>query len=215
MSKKEDLTGIRFGKLIALTSFSENGRTYWNCQCDCGKIKKARSEYLKNGKTHSCGCARKTRLKDLSGKKFGRLTVDSHFIKKQKTYWNCYCDCGERTNVRADKLLDGHTKSCGCLLIDNAVEQLVENRHKNRIDGVDAKQLEQKLSARNKSGHTGVFYNKTKKVWFATIGVENKNIAIRCKDKQSAIDKRIELERIYHDPYIEKLKIKKRPSNNG
>ena len=55
---------------------------------------------------------------DLTGKKFGRLTVISKSYKRDKSgnvYWNCKCDCGKEVEVRGRNLKDGHTKSCGCI----------------------------------------------------------------------------------------------------
>ena len=50
------------------------------------------------------------------GRKFGRLTVltRSHSIK-QHSFWECQCECGARTVVRKDALVEGKTQSCGCL----------------------------------------------------------------------------------------------------
>ena len=55
--------------------------------------------------------------KDLTGKKFGRLTVKEKDTKKSKgrNYWICECDCGNIKSIRTDALTCGHTKSCGCL----------------------------------------------------------------------------------------------------
>lgn len=58
--------------------------------------------------------------KDLSGLKFGRLTVtDEHEIRGEKNqtimYWKCVCDCGNSKWVRGNSLSYGTTKSCGCL----------------------------------------------------------------------------------------------------
>jgi hypothetical protein len=37
MPKALDLTGKRFGRLIAISKAeSRNGKTYWLCKCDCG-----------------------------------------------------------------------------------------------------------------------------------------------------------------------------------
>ena len=56
---------------------------------------------------------------ELTGQKFGRLTVDSYaFTKKYKTYWNCTCECGNKCIVVGTYLTTGETKSCGCLKID-------------------------------------------------------------------------------------------------
>jgi hypothetical protein len=57
---------------------------------------------------------------DLTGHKYGRLTVKSLSKVKQKTHylWNCVCDCGNKTRVRGTSLRTGNTKSCGCLNIE-------------------------------------------------------------------------------------------------
>jgi hypothetical protein len=53
---------------------------------------------------------------NISGMKFGRLTVDGYYGSKNgAAYWTCKCDCGEITIVRTCKLKGGQTKSCGCL----------------------------------------------------------------------------------------------------
>jgi hypothetical protein len=65
------------------------------------------------------------KLQDLTGQKFGRLTVKefSH-TKNKKSYWLCDCDCGTKNIiVRADQLKRGITKSCGCYHRECAKEQ--------------------------------------------------------------------------------------------
>jgi hypothetical protein len=59
---------------------------------------------------------------DLTGQRFGRLTVlkrakkpDGCSEKNKKTYWSCVCDCGKEVVKCADSLKIGDTKSCGCL----------------------------------------------------------------------------------------------------
>ena len=57
---------------------------------------------------------------DLTGKKFGRLTV----IEQAESYvepsgrkqimYRCKCECGNECVVRGANLSNGHTKSCGC-----------------------------------------------------------------------------------------------------
>lgn len=57
------------------------------------------------------------RYKDLSGRKFGRLTVEK-YIRTDKNYnviWLCKCDCGKELSVIGHSLVTGNTKSCGCL----------------------------------------------------------------------------------------------------
>lgn len=63
MSRKQiDLTGMRFGKLVAVSIArkSETGtRVYWNCSCDCGGNRVVSNDHLRNGDTTDCGCTRK------------------------------------------------------------------------------------------------------------------------------------------------------------
>lgn len=55
-------------------------------------------------------------IKDLTGQKFGRLTVEgfSHLDKHHKGHWQCRCECGAAVDVETHQLKCGKTKSCGC-----------------------------------------------------------------------------------------------------
>jgi len=54
----QDITGRRFGKLLALVRADndKDGSIMWNCKCDCGVEKTRRYSLLLNGHTKSCGC---------------------------------------------------------------------------------------------------------------------------------------------------------------
>lgn len=53
---------------------------------------------------------------DLTGKRFGLLTVNGICEKRNgKIFWNCTCDCGNKTIVYGGNLRGGAVKSCGCL----------------------------------------------------------------------------------------------------
>lgn len=70
------------------------------------------------------------KLVDLTGKKFGRLTV----IKREKnrgnqTCWLCKCDCGKEVSVASGKLKNGHTLSCGCFRRDKCKECGKKTKH--------------------------------------------------------------------------------------
>lgn len=60
-------------------------------------------------------------FKDITGQKFGRLTVIkiSHKNKQRKYKWLCKCECGNFLKVWGGNLKNGHTKSCGCLQQEN------------------------------------------------------------------------------------------------
>lgn len=49
------------------------------------------------------------------GAVFGRLCVVS---KDTGKFWNCVCACGKEARVVLHKLTTGHTRSCGCLLVE-------------------------------------------------------------------------------------------------
>jgi very-short-patch-repair endonuclease len=52
-----DLTGQKFGMLLATQRIKENKYTYYICNCDCGnKNIKVDGRNLKSGHTTSCGC---------------------------------------------------------------------------------------------------------------------------------------------------------------
>jgi hypothetical protein len=54
---------------------------------------------------------------ELTGRKFGRLTVlsDTGRRKSRRPIWLCKCECGESVEVLSKYLLAGDTRSCGCL----------------------------------------------------------------------------------------------------
>ena len=62
-------------------------------------------------------------FKDLTGERFGRLTVvrRAENTKHGGAQWLCQCDCGNVKVVRTSAL-HGNTKSCGCLYRDTRVE---------------------------------------------------------------------------------------------
>lgn len=57
------------------------------------------------------------KIGDITGQRFGRLTV-LEFAgqgKKGRSKWLCQCDCGGQKVVNRCDLQSGGTKSCGCL----------------------------------------------------------------------------------------------------
>lgn len=61
----KDLSGQRFGRLVALDYFHKGKRVYWKCCCDCGNNTEVQSSKLLSGNTISCGCYREEHLKDI------------------------------------------------------------------------------------------------------------------------------------------------------
>src|SRR6266496_181615 len=73
---------------------------------------------------------------NLIGKKFGRLFVESKAPSKYKTsYWNCRCDCGVTKTVQSSALIQGATKSCGCLQREMVTARKFKHGHNTRANG--------------------------------------------------------------------------------
>ena len=53
--------------------------------------------------------------KDRIGQKFGRLTILEYHPNKRKSSYLCKCDCGRIKEIKCEHIVQGLTKSCGCL----------------------------------------------------------------------------------------------------
>lgn len=119
----DNLTGIRFGKLIVI---KYAGKKRWVCKCDCGNYKIVMSQNLKNGSTKSCGCiqykttqadllkaindytikfGRKPSVQDLAdqldiGYKVINYHLDKHNIDKNSLFDTKFASQGERELYR-------------------------------------------------------------------------------------------------------------------
>lgn len=129
--KFENLAGQRFGKLLVIERAPNQGRNaVWLCRCDCGEFKVVPAYRLKSGETASCGCANRMAC-DLTGRRFGRLTVIGRAgsDKQGQAMWLCRCDCGTEKVVRGANLRHGRTRSCGCLEQENRVHGYMKRTH--------------------------------------------------------------------------------------
>ena len=171
---RKDLTGMKFNHLLVIRQaedyVSSKGTHYaqWLVKCDCGKSDEfvVRDTDLKNGHTKSCGCIKlRDKIvrskKDLTGQKFGRLTVlgqaDNDYIYpngRHESKWWVICECGksDKFTVRYGNLTSGNTKSCGCL----AIEASTKNG-----------QAKKKYNVYDLTGEYGIGYtSKGEEFWF-------------------------------------------------
>lgn len=75
------------------------------------------------GEGETVAAAAHHNFRDLTGRKFGRLTVVSfngRHQKRQGFQWNCSCECGGQKVVFGSDLTCGSVSSCGCLLRETA-----------------------------------------------------------------------------------------------
>lgn len=98
-----------------------NKISYGYCHCGCGQKTKISKETrfargIVKGQPYNFIRGHQQFI-DLTGRKFGRLTVIRRVGKRKggDIKWACECQCGQNIIVSANHLKDGHTKSCGCL----------------------------------------------------------------------------------------------------
>jgi hypothetical protein len=114
----KDISGRKFGTLVAVRPEFRSRYAYWTCVCECGRTTSVRSSHLIGGKIRSCSCLRQP---DLTGRRFGNVLVMSRSddVRYRSTpnarYWNCACDCGVEFVELSNALTSGRRESCGCL----------------------------------------------------------------------------------------------------
>lgn len=71
-----------------------------------------------------------SRMTDISGTHFGRLTALFPVTSGKQNKWLCRCDCGNEVVVAYNALTSNSTKSCGCLHRETVVNYFQECRLK-------------------------------------------------------------------------------------
>jgi hypothetical protein len=119
MGRLIDITNQRFGRWVAHRHLDGQ---LWACICDCGTERAVDSSRLRAGKTKSCGCLKRDltavrSARDIAGLRFGLLTALSPTLRRSgnNVVWRFECTCGRIVERVAAKVVNGETKSCGCL----------------------------------------------------------------------------------------------------
>lgn len=96
---RADLTGRRFGRLVAIAVAGRQGRyIQWRCRCDCGRETTTRTAALTGGTTRSCGClASEVRSQSnlIHGRKNSReykvwLNMRQRCLNSKRADWSYY-----------------------------------------------------------------------------------------------------------------------------
>ena len=76
-----------------------------------------------------------SKLKDLTGEKFNRLTLiePAGFDNINRPIWLCKCECGNMKNIRYWDVVQGRSKSCGCLRNEKAHDRLIAYNKSHNI----------------------------------------------------------------------------------
>ena len=113
---KHDFTGKKVGKLTVIGRKPDKRQgTWWLCECECGEMRVVRSDKLRDSIITCCEKC-KPQYKDMTGKKFGRLTVLSYAgpNHRKDATWLCKCEYGTEKVIQGQALRSGAVVSCGC-----------------------------------------------------------------------------------------------------
>lgn len=228
MGKFVDLTGQRFGKLTVVSrgenhispTNPKNSYIQWYCDCDCGATDiLIRGDSLRTGNTQSCGCLQKEIASERLikyNKKFNKYDLsgdygigwtsntDEEFYFDLEDYDKIkdYCwyenDSGyliTEKNIRFHRLiLDIRNRQ---FVVDHINHKTLDNR---KINLRVCTQFENSKNTTTK--YSGVYFNKDKNKWVASISYNYKSIYLGAFENfEDAVTARKQAEEEYFGEY--------------
>ena len=196
MSNYIDLTGQKFGRLTVIRKAENPSEAHikWLCECECGNFITTRGTSLRSGITKSCGCLvsdkirecnkanKKCNVYDLTGDYgigYASNTNEPFYFdledydKIKDYYWSANTD-GYMYSTCDDEYILMHR-----LIIDEnnpemQVDHFNRNRKDNRKENLKSvtpqhNNWNRGMNQNNKSGVTGVRWNKEAQKWVAYI----------------------------------------------
>lgn len=152
----------------------------------------------------------KYNVRNLKGKKFGKLTVLESTDKRQDSciVWKCQCDCGNIVEVSSKRLINGINMSCGCYQKERQKYSMNKLHKKQFIENTNIDLIiKQEANKNSQSGVRGVHWCKSKKKWIATLNFQKVLLLNESfENKEDAIKARKEAEEKYFKPILEKHK---------
>lgn len=235
---KKDLSNHIFGlwKVIKQSDdFISGNKHYagWLCEYQCEKhiIRNVLGKNLKNGKSKSCGCLQKEKIKIIgnNNKKYntydlfgeygiGYTTKGEPFYFDKEDYDLIKDYCWMIGNDGYVKTTLHNNNETSTLLFhryifklddkqNNFVDHInhitIDNRKQNlRVVTNSQNCMNHKLKSNNTSGVTGVSYDLKSNKWHSRIGINNKEISLGFYDDfKEAVEVRKKAEEKYHGEY--------------
>lgn len=108
------------------------------------------------------------KFKDITGQRFGKLLISGltgEINRDRRHLWNAKCDCGRECKVISKYLINGETKSCGCLRSETCIKRNTTHglRHTREYSiwlGIKKRCLDENHSTYKNYGRVGVsIYN--------------------------------------------------------
>ena len=135
----KDIDGMKFGRLLVLSTNWDQQPPTVDCKCDCGNLITLPKKDVQSKHTQSCGCLQKDRARESNTKDWTGY-VTEYGIKLCKPFvqnnrgvwkWECQCGlCGKHFIEIPAKVVNNHIKSCGCLNMSNpelVIKQVLDN----------------------------------------------------------------------------------------
>ena len=222
----KDLTGQRFGRLVALhvdEELSYPKHIFWYCKCDCGNHVSIARAQLTSGKTQSCGCLQKEYAKTCPTM---IMKTENKYIEHEN-YMECILSNGQSTYfdkndydiikkyswfgnagyaytiIDDDKIVPMHYVLFNDYFYDHVDRDKLNNR-RNNLRKCNYSQNNQNHTKRkdNTSGITGVTFHKRSSSWEARINVGNKRITLYHGDSfEEATIARLQAEKKYYGEF--------------
>lgn len=129
-SKTIDERGNKYKSFIVIEPIKKNGIVYWKCKCeDCGYERLIQATKLRNGRFSLCDCDSK------HGRNYPRNHEGEHhymwtimervYNGKKPVHHRCVCDCGNERVIAINTIIQGKSKSCGCVGFHNIKEYII------------------------------------------------------------------------------------------
>lgn len=216
--KQVDLTGMRFGALVALRPIPAAEMPYhrigWLCRCDCGKEKAVDGHNLRQGHITSCGCGL-ARLKkrseagnpkaivDYTGQRFYELTALERVGPGE---WRFRCSCGNEIIARPATVKSGKIQSCGHILKESVRQRIAADGANvaQLYDGTMVSRLRNIMADHEHVLGVRMVPRVSQPCYTARIRLRRKEIYLGCfPDYESAVEARRAAEKKYFLPIIE------------